>query len=145
VDDATGFTITRTFAAPRGPVFTAWTTPEQFGRWFGGTASEVPLETIEMDVRPGGAWKATMFAGPDRYEIGWRGEYVVVDAPEHLELTLTDGPEAVETIDVHLAESDGRTEMTTTQSGGHLTAEQYEQAKAGWQTFFDAMAEIVEA
>jgi len=145
VDDATGFTITRRFAAPRGLLFAAWTTPEQFSRWFGGTASEVPLETIEMDVRPGGAWKATMFAGPDRYQIGWRGEYVVVDAPEHLELTLTDGPEAVEPIVVHFTESDGETEMTMTQSGGNLTAQQYEQAKAGWQTFFDVMAQIVEA
>jgi uncharacterized protein YndB with AHSA1/START domain len=144
VNDTTGFTITRTFAAPRERVFEAWTTPEQFGRWFGGTASEVPLDGIEMDVRSGGKWKATMFAGPDRYEIGWKGEYVVVDPPEHLELTLSDGPEAFEPIVVRFTETQGVTEMSMTQSGGNLTAEQYEQAEAGWQTFFDVMAQIVE-
>ncbi len=44
-----------------------------------------------------------------------------------------------------LGETDGVTTMVMTQSGGHLTPEQYEQAKAGWQTFFDVMQELVEA
>jgi len=71
--DAEGITITRVFDAPRELVFKAWTEPERFVRWFGLGDSEVPLSTIAMDVRPCGAWRATMFAGPDRYQIQWRG------------------------------------------------------------------------
>ena len=147
MNETAGFTIVRTFAAPPETVFEAWTTPEHFSTWFGGTASEVPLESVTMDVRPGGTWAARMFAGPDRYEMSWRGEYIEVDPPGRLVLTMTDQPDdpARDGIVVLFTAVDGGTEMSMTQSGGHLTAEQYEQAKAGWNTFFDVMAELVEA
>jgi uncharacterized protein YndB with AHSA1/START domain len=140
----TGFTITRTFAAPAQAVYDAWTTPAEFAAWFGGAASDVPVETVSMDVRVGGAWKATMFAGPDRYEIGWFGEFTELDPPTHLVLTLSDGPAEGEPVTVDLSETDGVTTMVMTQSGGHLTPEQYEDAKTGWQTFFDVMKDLVE-
>jgi uncharacterized protein YndB with AHSA1/START domain len=91
--DAEGITITRVFDAPRELVFKAWTEPERFVRWFGLADSEVPLSTIAMDVRPGGAWRATMFAGPDRYQIQWRGVYHEVVEPERLVFTITDQPD----------------------------------------------------
>jgi uncharacterized protein YndB with AHSA1/START domain len=91
--DAEGITITRVFDAPRELVFKAWTEPERFVRWFGLGDSEVPLSTIAMDVRPGGAWRATMFAGPDRYQIQWRGVYHEVVEPERLVFTITDQPD----------------------------------------------------
>jgi uncharacterized protein YndB with AHSA1/START domain len=140
-----GFTITREFRAPRELVYETWTTPTHFAAWFGGAASEVPVETVSMDVRVGGAWKATMFAGPDRYEINWKGEFTEVDPPSRLALTLSDGPDEGEPVTVDLTEIDGVTTMVMTQSGGHLTPEQYKGAKAGWQTFFDVMRELVEA
>jgi uncharacterized protein YndB with AHSA1/START domain len=140
----TGFTITRTFRAPAQAVYDAWTTPAQFAVWFGGAASEVPVETVTMDVRVGGKWTARMFAGPDRYEINWKGEFIELDPPSRLALTLSDGPEVGEPVTVDLTEADGVTTMVMTQSGGHLTPEQYEGAKAGWQTFFDVMTELVE-
>ena len=61
-----GITITRVFDAPRERVWREWTEPEPFADWFGGTESEIPLDTVSMDVRPGGSWRATMFAGPER-------------------------------------------------------------------------------
>lgn len=69
--DANGFTIVHVFEASREEVWAEWTTPESFADWFGGTASEVPVSTVTMDVRPGGAWAATMYAGPARHEIQW--------------------------------------------------------------------------
>ncbi len=140
-----GFTITREFQAPRELVYEAWTTPARFAHWFGGAASEVPADSVSMDVRVGGTWKATMFAGPDRYQIEWKGRFTVADPPAHLALTISDGPEEGEPVTVDLTEADGVTTMVMTQSGGHLTPEQYEGAKAGWQTFFDVMTVIVEA
>jgi uncharacterized protein YndB with AHSA1/START domain len=67
-----GMSVTRVFDAPRERVWREWTQPAAFADWFGGTESEVPLDSVAMDVRPGGTWRATMFAGPDRRAIHWR-------------------------------------------------------------------------
>ena len=88
-----GITITRVFDAPRERVWKEWTEPERFADWFGGADSEVPLSTVSMDVRPGGTWRATMFAGPGRREIQWKGEYREVVEPERLVFTVTDQPD----------------------------------------------------
>ena len=84
-------TITRSFAAPREAVFDAWTNPEKFAVWFGTDGVDVPAETLSMDVRPGGSWKAVMKL-PDDTSISWVGEYLEVDAPSHLVMTITDNP-----------------------------------------------------
>jgi uncharacterized protein YndB with AHSA1/START domain len=143
-DSATGgITITRVFDAPRELVWKEWTEPERFADWFGGGESEIPLSTVSMDVKPGGAWRATMFAGPERHEIHWKGEYREVLEPERLVLTFSDQPgeDAYELVTVILTDlGDGRTEMLFEQRG-RLPAEVYEHAKEGWGTFFDRMAE----
>ena len=45
-----------------------------------------------MDVRPGGAFRAVMVL-PDGNRIDWAGEYVEVDPPARLAMTLTDNPD----------------------------------------------------
>jgi uncharacterized protein YndB with AHSA1/START domain len=138
-----GITITRVFDAPRERVWREWTEPERFADWFGGPQSEVPLSSVSMDVRPGGSWRATMFAGPARREIQWKGEYREVAAPERLVLTFSDQPgeNEYELVTVVLTElSDGRTEMFFEQRG-RMSAEQYKRAGDGWSGFFDRMAE----
>ncbi len=141
--DQGGMTIVRIFDAPRELVWREWTEPERFADWYGGPEAEVPLSSVEMDVRPGGAWQATMFAGPGRREIRWAGEYVDVAEPERLALTVTDRPDegVYELVTVELVDlGDGRTEMRFEQRG-HMTPEQYERAKSGWGAFFDRMDE----
>jgi len=142
-----GISITRIFDAPPEEVFAAWVEPAKFGRWFGGAQSDVPVETISMDARPGGLWSALMFAGPERIEIPWNGEFVVVDPPSRLVLTLSDTDPSSESLTVTFAplgenvtdEGNARTEMTFRQAGGHLEPEQYEQARVGWMGFFDEL------
>jgi uncharacterized protein YndB with AHSA1/START domain len=142
-----GMTITRVFDAPRELVFKAWTDPAQFAHWFGGREAEVPVSTVSMDVRPGGDWRATMFAGPDRHEIHWHGSYREVAEPERLVFTISDQPAETagdEVVTVVLTElGDSRTEMRVHQGGGHLTPEQYEGAKQGYAAFFDALEELL--
>src|SRR3954462_13994940 len=58
-----GITITRVFDAPRERVWKEWTEPERFADWYGGSDGEVPVSTVSMDVREGGAWRATMLYG----------------------------------------------------------------------------------
>lgn len=52
--ESTGSTVRRTFAAPPEAVFDAWITPASFAVWWGGSDVEVPLDSLSMDVRPGG-------------------------------------------------------------------------------------------
>ena len=85
------FTITRTLRAPRELVFEAITKPEHFAVWFGTAAVEVPQDTLTMDVRPGGDFRAVMHL-PDGNRINWAGSYVEVEPPSHLAMTLTDQP-----------------------------------------------------
>jgi uncharacterized protein YndB with AHSA1/START domain len=138
-----GISITRVFDAPRERVWQEWTEPEPFADWFGGAESEVPPSSVSMDVRPGGAWRLTMYSGPDRREIRWRGEYHEVTAPERLVFTVTDEPDgdAYELVTVDLVDlGDGRTEMRF-QQRGQLPPEVYERAGQGWSIFFDRIAE----
>jgi uncharacterized protein YndB with AHSA1/START domain len=136
-----GFTTTRVFDAPREDVWREWTEPEAFADWFGGPQSEVPLSTVSMDVREGGAFRLTMLAA--RGDIHWKGEYLEVSPPERLVFSITDQPgdELYELVTVQLTDlGDGRTEMHFEQRG-HMRPEQYERTKQGWGLFFDRIAE----
>jgi uncharacterized protein YndB with AHSA1/START domain len=140
-----GLTITRVFAAPRDRVWREWTEPERFADWFGGPDAEVPLDSVDMDVRPGGAWHATMFAGGR--EIRWKGEYVEVDPPGRLVLTISDQPDEApgELLVVILGDlGDGRTELVLEQRGT-LPPELYDATRNGWGVFLDRMAERLAA
>jgi uncharacterized protein YndB with AHSA1/START domain len=123
-------------------VWREWTEPERFADWFGGPSLEIPLSTVAMDVRPGGAWRATMLLGAGR-EIRWAGEYQEVVEPERLVFTVTDRPDEdlYELVTVVLNDlGDGRTEMLFEQSG-HMTPGQYDEAARGWTGFFDRIDE----
>ena len=139
--------ITRIFDAPRERVWQEWTEPERFADWFGGTASDVPPDSVAMDVQPGGAWRLTMFAEPGRRRIDWHGEYLEVDEPSRLVLSMSDEHEsdryAIVTV-VFNDLGDGRTEMQFQQSGP-LPPEMVEPAKQGWGVFFDRIDERLRA
>ena len=139
--------ITRVFAAPRERVWQEWTEPERFADWFGGAESEIPLDTVSMDVRPGGSWRLTMFAEPGRRRIDWHGEFLEVEPPERLVVTFSDQPENDRYALVTVVLSDlgeGRTEMAFEQTGP-LPPEQVEAAREGWGVFFDRIDERVRA
>jgi uncharacterized protein YndB with AHSA1/START domain len=138
-----GISLTRVFEAPRERVWSEWTEPEAFADWFGGPTCEIPLDSVAMDVRPGGAWKLTMYAPPDRRQIDWWGKYREVERPERLVFTISDqpDPELFDLIVVVLTDlGEDRTEMLFEQRGW-MGPEQYEAAKRGWGGFFDRLGE----
>jgi uncharacterized protein YndB with AHSA1/START domain len=145
-DDERGYTITRTFDAPRELVWAAWTKPEHFAVWFGTDAAE--MRDVELDVRPGGAWRGTMIL-PDGGRIDWSGFFREVVEPERLVMDLTDGTEGTAPEDAHerftvtFTALGDATEMTLRQTGGHLTDEQYEQTRIGTNSFLDTMQELL--
>ncbi|WP_316289621.1 SRPBCC family protein [Clavibacter michiganensis] len=137
--------ITRTIAAPRERVFDAWITPADFSAWFGTAAVDVPLDTLRMDVRVGGAWSAVMRL-PDGGSIDWAGEYVELDRPSRLAMTMTDRPDqpAGAPLTVDLEEvAGGATRMTMTQRAGEFTPEQRAMTIQGWGGFLDVMEGLV--
>jgi uncharacterized protein YndB with AHSA1/START domain len=138
-----GIRIKREFDAPRERVWAEWTEPERFADWYGGPQCEIPLDSVSMDVRPGGRWRLTMFAPPDRRRIDWKGEYLEVVAPERLMFTVSDQPgdETWEYVTVVLNDlGEDRTEMLFEQRGS-MSPEQYERATQGWGAFFARLQE----
>jgi uncharacterized protein YndB with AHSA1/START domain len=141
--DVEGILIVRMFDAPRELVFKAWTEAERFATWFGEHGSSIPLDKVSMDARPGGAWSATMIHGPDKVELPFSGTFLEVMEPERVVMTLGDpDSDGAEVLTVVLADLGGdRTEMTFTQRGGNLPADEYSRALRGYLIFFDRIAE----
>ena len=145
--DAAGITIVRIFDAPREVVFQAWTTSEVFARWFGEPGSEIPLDRITMDARPGGAYSLVMLT--QGMELPFFGEFREVVPPERVVMTIADRTalgDEVDLLSVDLEDLGAdRTQMTFTQTGGHLSANEYSRAMRGELIFFDRLSELLKS
>ena len=134
--------IVRVFEAPGERLWQEWTEPERFADWFGGVESEVPLSSVEMDVREGGGWRLTMLA--QRGEMFWHGFYKEVMEPSRVVFTITDVPPPTadyHLITVELADLGGNLTEMRFEQRGPMPEEQVEAAGAGWGGFFDRIAE----
>jgi uncharacterized protein YndB with AHSA1/START domain len=140
------FSITRTISAPRELVFEALTKPEHFAVWFGTAAVAVPQETLSMDVRPGGAFRAVMHL-PDGNLINWSGTYIEVDPPSHVAMTLTDQPGDDTGLPVlfDLETVEGGTQLTVRQDRSDFSDEQVAATIAGYNAFIDDIEKVVAA
>lgn len=140
------FTVTRTLSAPRDLVFETLTKPEHFAVWFGTAAVNVPQESLTMDVRPGGAFRAVMEL-PDGNRIDWAGEYQVVEPPSHLAMTITDQPgdDAGLPVLFDLEEVDGGTLLTIRQDRSDFSDEQVAATIAGYNEFIDDIERVLAA
>ena len=138
------FTITRTVRAPRELVFEAITKPEHFAVWFGTAEVKVPQDTLSMDVRPGGAFRAVMHL-PDGNLIHWAGTYIEVDPPARVAMTLTDQPgdDAGLPVIFDLETVDGGTQLTVRQDRSDFSDEQVAATIAGYNAFIDDLEKIV--
>lgn len=148
--DAEGIRIVRIFDAPRELVFQAFTRKEDFAQWFGEYGSSVPLETFEMDARVGGSWNLIMLHGPDRIELPFGGVFLEIEEPGRVVMTIEtpeeEDAERPETFTAVLRDlGDGRTELTLTQTGGNLPADQYSRALRGELIFLDRLGDHLAA
>ncbi|MFI5621787.1 SRPBCC domain-containing protein [Streptomyces sp. NPDC051567] len=140
--------FTKVLDAPREKVFQAWTEPAHFTHWWGGEGCSTPLDSIFMEVKPGGEWRATMVIDDGGMEIPFLGVYSEVSAPDRLAFTLVDPKDAAdreergdavgEVVTIVLTATDGGTELSFHQSG-HLTETQLVEATAGWESMIDAL------
>lgn len=130
--------ITRVFDAPRALVFKAWTDPRQAIRWWG--PKHHPATHLEMDVRPGGAWRACLKSTADGRELWHHGVFREVVAPERLAFTFVweeEGERGIENlVTATFAEQGGRTLMTFRHAPFQSAAER-DGHREGWSSMFD--------
>jgi uncharacterized protein YndB with AHSA1/START domain len=78
-------TISRVYDAPRELVWRAWTEPEELVQWWGPKGWSTPIETVTMDVRPGGEFRLTSTSDQGE-QMPVVGVYREVVEPERLVL-----------------------------------------------------------
>jgi uncharacterized protein YndB with AHSA1/START domain len=104
--------MTRVFDAPREMVFDAFSKPELLKRWFGPRGWS--LVVCEVDFKVGGSFRFVL-RGPDGRDMGMRGVYREIAAPErsvHME-SFDDYPGESQVTAV-FTEQGGKTTLTAT-------------------------------
>jgi uncharacterized protein YndB with AHSA1/START domain len=143
----TGMTlkIERTFQAPAGAVFDAWTSEEVMRRWFHGEkAWQTPH--AEVDLRLGGRVRVVMRDPANEVEHGGGGHYTEIDPPHRLAFTWTwDSESDRQTlIELDFEEIDGATKVTLTHSGLR-DQEAVLSHEGGWSNCLDNLREALAA
>lgn len=128
------YELTRTLTAPAAQVWRAWTTPDQYAQW----AYAAP-GSVEMDVRPGGAWKATMVT-PDGGQFPLTGSYLEVDENRLLVVGMdVPGKPEPAAMTMELEEQDGRhTQIVLRQTCD--TTEERDMAEQGSTMLLDSLS-----
>lgn len=134
--------ITRDFDAPRALVFKVWTDPSHAKNWWG--PRDYPATHMEMDVRPGGAWRHCLTSRENGTELWQGGVFREVVVPERIVFTFAweeEDERGLETlVTVTFAEQDGKTRMTFRQTP-FQSVEEREGHRGGWTSSFDRLEE----
>jgi len=107
------FALSRTVAAPRERVWRAWTDADDLSHWHHPVSVSTPRETINLDVREGGAYAYTMVNDDTGDEYPTAGTYLLVAEPERLVFTWgspDDDPAASPVVSVDLTTGDHETD-----------------------------------
>jgi uncharacterized protein YndB with AHSA1/START domain len=135
-------TITRVFDAPRRLVWDAWTDPRQLVEWWGARGWSTPLDTVTLELRPGGAFRLTS-VDEEGAEMPIEAVFLEVAEPERLVIeepadgNWHDGATSVITFaDL----GGGRTEVTL-RSTVNTTDDMRPLAEAGMGQSLDRLAE----
>ena len=131
-ETAFSYHLTRTLDAPVSRVWQAWTTPDRYARW-----SYAAPGSVELDVRPGGAWKATMVT-PDGGRFPLTGSYLEVEENRRLVVGMdVPGKDAQTAMTVELDEDGPRTRIALHQTCD--TVEERDMAEQGSTMLLDSL------
>ena len=137
--------FTRVFNAPRSIVFRAWTDPRQLVQWFAPEGFSVTF--LEMDVRPGGAWRKCM-RSPEGVDYRRRGNYLEVVEPERLVFTyISDDPASDpehETVVTMIFEEQGEKTLMTFRQQEFESVAARDSHNFGWTSCMQRFANYLE-
>ena len=137
--------ISRTFDAPRDLVFAAWTDPHHVREWWGPVS--YPARYVEMDVRPGGAWRMCLRSTEGKPELWQGGVFREVVPPERLVFTFAwdeEGERGLQTlVTVTFTEEGGKTRMTFRQVP-FQSVEERDGHQGGWNSTFSRLDGLLE-
>lgn len=140
---------TRVFDAPRELVWKACTEAGHMARWWG--PRRYTNDVVEMDVRPGGAWRVDQ-RGPDGQVFRFSGVFREVVAPERLVLTFAFegmGDDAEPVVETHaFEEHEGGTRLTTVSRFGTLADRDQMRAsgmESGARESYERLDELLES
>lgn len=136
--------VARVFDAPPALVFKLWTDPDHAKKWWG--PRDYPAAYLEMDVRPGGAWRGCLRSAKTGKELWQGGVFREVAPPTRLVFTFAwdeAGERGLETLaTVAFAEQDGKTHMTFRHAPFQSAAER-DGHRGGWTSTFDRLADYI--
>jgi uncharacterized protein YndB with AHSA1/START domain len=138
--------FTRVFDAPRNLVYRAWTDPKQLVKWFAPEGFCVTF--LEMDLRPGGAWRKCM-RSPEGIDYWRHGTYVEVVEPERLVFTyVSDDPASDpdhQTIVTMIFEDQGVKTLMTFRQQEFESGAARDSHRFGWGSCMDRFAAWLQA
>ena len=85
IDPALDLTISRVIRAPRAAVWSAWTDPAQFEKWW--IPAPAQCRVAAWDPKPGGAFRTLMSESGGPYEPHIDGCFLAVDDGERIVFT----------------------------------------------------------
>ena len=132
----------RTFAAPVQLVWEAWTDPDQLARWWGPRKCRTLRESIVLELRPGGRIAMTMVDDATGESWSSSGRFLRVDPPSELawlDDKIVYGPGRATTTLTFAEDGDGNTVLRVRVVAEHVA----EEAKLGWTSTLDRLAELV--
>jgi uncharacterized protein YndB with AHSA1/START domain len=133
-DSTTGFTVSRVLAGTPSEVFSHFTEPELFSRWFIVEGFTTPASRLNLDPRSGGMISAVVpdEGGP---EIPFTATYGIVEPERRVQFKFTDPTEVVT---ISLLEVAGEGTQLTYDSVGPAVTER-EEALGGVERMLDAL------
>jgi uncharacterized protein YndB with AHSA1/START domain len=139
--------IERTFDASPAEVWSAWTDPVQLAQWWGPDGFHTPVESVDLDLRPGGHLHMSMIQTENGTDYPIRFE--VVEAVEH-ELLVLFSPAQPElglntdtTTRIEFSDQDGKTLMKLTD--GPYEGNFADMTNQGWSQQFDKLVRLLAA
>ena len=132
-------TYTRTWDAPRALVFECMTTPSHLTHFWGPIGVSTPLDSIVVELWPGGRFETVMVNDADGAEYPTRAVYVEVVPPERIVFSESDVEGGMTTTITFVELPDGRCRTDAHQTNVPAMFRSPE-ARAGMETSFDKMA-----
>ena len=139
--------IVRTFDAPPEQVWEAWVDPAQVAQWWGPDGFETPLDSVVIELRPGGRYDLLMVDTAPAASSRCARRSSRSPRPSCWSSATSRCPstacsnEIVTRIEFHAHEGGTRLEVT----GGPYPAEMGAFAELGWGQQFDKLGRVLSA